>query len=375
MSVVLTGIIIILVTIIIIGSIKHKKMNTEIKYMLKLGELRWDLGVSIQLEKLITHTISIAKQMMQAENCILYLWDANGEQIYSDLKRGEQQEDKIQEFFITAKETATLAMNKSITINMKKNKDMILALPIQTGKKNIGVLEFINKKDGGKFTKEDEKLMMYLIEIQIAPNIEKSKLYERLRMTFVDSIEAMVSAIDAKDEYTQGHCRRVSQNAVKLGKDIGLEEESLEQLEYTGILHDIGKIGIKDTILNKTGPLNEDEYDIMKTHPIVGANIVSQITTLNQSVSDGVRYHHERYDGTGYCEHLKGDEIPLFARIIAIADTYDAMTTDRVYRDGFSKQAALEEIRKGAGKQFDPYLVTMFIRAMMKEESVNKTIN
>ncbi|MHC1749297.1 MAG: GAF and HD-GYP domain-containing protein [Cellulosilyticaceae bacterium] len=375
MSVVLTGIIIILGTIIIIGSIEHKKMNTEIKYMLKLGELRWDLGVSIQLEKLITHTISIAKQMMQAENCILYLWDANGEQIYSDLKRGEQQEDKIQEFFITAKETATLAMNKSITINMKKNKDMILALPIQTGKKNIGVLEFINKKDGGKFTKEDEKLMMYLIEIQIAPNIEKSKLYERLRMTFVDSIEAMVSAIDAKDEYTQGHCRRVSQNAVKLGKDIGLEEESLEQLEYTGILHDIGKIGIKDTILNKTGPLNEDEYDIMKTHPIVGANIVSQITTLNQSVSDGVRYHHERYDGTGYCEHLKGDEIPLFARIIAIADTYDAMTTDRVYRDGFSKQAALEEIRKGAGKQFDPYLVTMFIRAMMKEESLNKTIN
>lgn len=363
MNIVLTGLIIVLASIILIMTIKLSRTNKKLKCVITICENSQDLNVAIQLDKLIENIVDTSRRTMRANFCVLYLVDDKEEKFYSDVNFERKLKEKQDGILKLIKEV----IKENKILNISDNNGSILIAPIQSNNKIIGCLSLINKPGESIFTKEDEDLILYLIEIQIAPNLEKSKLYERLRMTFVDSIEAMVSAIDAKDEYTEGHCRRVSQNAVKLGRYIGLEEEVVEQLEYAGILHDIGKIGIKDNILNKMGPLNQVEYDIMKTHPIVGANILEQITTLSQSVRDGVRYHHERYDGTGYCEGLKGEEIPLFARILAIVDTYDAMTTDRIYRKRFTQKDALEEIRKGAGKQFDPYIVTMFIHEMGKK--------
>jgi HD-GYP domain-containing protein (c-di-GMP phosphodiesterase class II) len=144
-----------------------------------------------------------------------------------------------------------------------------------------------------------------------------------------------------------------------------LSEDKLELLEYMGLLHDVGKIGIKDSILNKQAPLDNEEFDVMKTHPSIGAKILSSMKSLD-IIIPGVKYHHEKFDGTGYCEGLKGEEIPLEARIIAVADTYDAMTTDRPYRKGLSHEIAVEEINRFSNKQFDPKVVEHFNRVVGK---------
>ena len=144
-------------------------------------------------------------------------------------------------------------------------------------------------------------------------------------------------------------------------------DEELESLEYSALLHDVGKIGVPDSVLKKAGRLTDEEFHLMQEHPVLGEKILTQISHLNKSISYGAKYHHERYDGKGYCQGLAGDEIPYFARIIAIADAYDAMVSDRVYRKGLPQEVALAEIEKGAGTQFDPVLAKAFVQLMQED--------
>ena len=166
----------------------------------------------------------------------------------------------------------------------------------------------------------------------------------------------------AKDHYTHGHTSRVTQLTMEIAKKIAkkyqeykkiFDEKFMENLHIASLLHDIGKIGISENILNKGGPLDYEEKQKMHEHPSVGASILEPIGELSESLL-GVKYHHERYDGSGYPEGLKGDRIPLIALIIAVADAFDAMTTDRPYRKALSKEEAVQEIEKASGKQFDP---------------------
>lgn len=167
------------------------------------------------------------------------------------------------------------------------------------------------------------------------------------------TIQIAAKTIDAKDTYTNGHSRRVAAYAMEIGRRYGMGEEQLEQLYYSALLHDIGKIGVPDHILNKKTRLTEEEFDAIKSHPAIGGNILEDFTLIPW-ISDGARYHHERYDGKGYNEGLKGDSIPLYARIISVADAYDAMNSTRIYRPAMTMEVIHEEIRRGAGTQFDP---------------------
>ncbi len=173
-------------------------------------------------------------------------------------------------------------------------------------------------------------------------------------------IAAMANAIEAKDEYTEGHNDRVSKLAVMLAERAGLAIKEIEQVRMGGILHDIGKIGIPDNVLNKHGPLNDEEFRMIKSHPVQGEKILQPLRSL-QEVSTIVLHHHERYDGGGYPAGLAGEKIPLFARIVAIADSFDAMTTNRPYRKALSLDTVLAELEQGAGVIWDPALVPMFI--------------
>ncbi|WP_235867585.1 HD-GYP domain-containing protein [Ureibacillus chungkukjangi] len=173
---------------------------------------------------------------------------------------------------------------------------------------------------------------------------------------------ALANALDSRDHYTLHHSENVAKYSVQIARKLNLPNLSCEIIRKGALLHDIGKIGIPENILTKQDKLTDEEYEIIKNHPILGHNMIKHIVNFHKNgVLDIVLYHHERYDGNGYPMGLKGKQIPLFARIVAIADSFDAMTTKRVYRDELDLEYAINEIRKNKGKQFDPELVEVFL--------------
>ena len=179
------------------------------------------------------------------------------------------------------------------------------------------------------------------------------------------ALQTFAHTIDAKDPYTNGHSYRVACYSREIAKRLGFDEEEQERIYYVALLHDIGKIGIPDHILNKKDKLTEEEWGIIQKHPVIGGEILSGFTALS-GISEGARYHHERYDGTGYCEKKAGEEIPLEARIIGVADSYDAMVSNRCYRSALPDEVVVEELKKGAGSQFDPRIVPIIL-AMIED--------
>jgi HD-GYP domain-containing protein (c-di-GMP phosphodiesterase class II) len=190
---------------------------------------------------------------------------------------------------------------------------------------------------------------------------------EENRQLFIDAIEMIAAAVDAKDPYTKGHSGRVSQYSVMLARELGLADDQIDKLRVSATLHDVGKIGIEDRVLKKPGVLTNEEFDIMKRHPIMGFEIVRQVKRLTEMLP-GIRWHHESLNGRGYPDGLTGDELPLMVRIIAVADTFDAITTDRPYQAGREFPQALEILRKHAGSKYDPIVVDAMHAAYTKGE-------
>jgi len=201
--------------------------------------------------------------------------------------------------------------------------------------------------------KQNESLQMQNEKLEYA-NVMIDKSY-------VNTIKAISGAVDARDPYTAGHSSRVTKISLAIGKELGLSKDDLQNLEYATLFHDIGKIGVSDNILNKPGKLTADEFDLMRKHPLIGVRILQDIEFLEKSLPI-IKHHHERVDGTGYPDGLSDSEIPFGARILAIADTFDAMITDRPYRKGVSEQKAIQEIIRNKGSQFDSELVDVFIK-------------
>jgi len=195
-------------------------------------------------------------------------------------------------------------------------------------------------------------------------NEELIRTYAELKKTYIDTIEALRLTVDARDEYTCGHSDRVAYYSRKVGEGFGLSTDELDLLSAAGIFHDIGKIGTADDILKKSNELTASEYDVIKQHPLKGAHILSALSMF-QNVVPLVRYHHEWIDGSGYPEGLKGDEIPFLARILTVADAFDAMTSNRRYRSKLDVEHAKEQLLNGAGIQFDAEVIDVFIRVII----------
>jgi len=193
------------------------------------------------------------------------------------------------------------------------------------------------------------------------------KLYMDLRNAYFDSLSALASALDASDPYTRGHSDRVTEYAKLIARAMKMSEKEIESIEFAGRLHDIGKIGIDRSILRKSSKLNDREYDEMKKHPLMGSEIAGKLKFMKKA-EGYVAYHHEQYNGTGYPKGLKGEEIPFGARIMGVVDAFDAMTSDRPYRPALPVDIAIEELEKGAGKQFDPNVVEVFVRLIRDGE-------
>ena len=205
--------------------------------------------------------------------------------------------------------------------------------------------------------------LVFRTQFQKALNLQRKEL--ELARTQLEmgneTVLTIARTVDAKDVNTSQHSARVAEYSVLIAEELGYDEKSKEQLRKAALLHDIGKIGIPDRILNKPERLTDEEYAIMKSHVVKGAEILKSFTLI-EHVEEGALYHHERYDGKGYVHGLKGGEIPLNARIIGIADTFDAMTANRVYRKQLDMDYVLNELKKGRGTQFDPELVDIMLR-------------
>ncbi len=193
---------------------------------------------------------------------------------------------------------------------------------------------------------------------------------EESKQLFKEMAVALAKTIDAKDNYTHGHSERVADYAQLIAKRAGDDEEAQKRIYYMGLLHDIGKIGVAGNIINKPGRLNDDEFHSIQSHTIIGSEILRNISRF-PDLSIGARSHHERYDGKGYPDHLAGDEIPRPARIIAVADTYDAMTSSRSYRKGLPQDVARSEIEKGRGAQFDPQFADLMLQLIDEDKDFN----
>ncbi|EGW39956.1 HD-GYP domain-containing protein [Desulfosporosinus sp. OT] len=217
-------------------------------------------------------------------------------------------------------------------------------------------------------------LGLFLLFIPFLAFRHAFQLYVDMRENYLSTVEALVQALEAKDTYTSGHSERVGKLVVAMAEAIKMSEDKIQSLKYAAVLHDVGKIGVSEIILNKEGKLMDSEWEAIRSHPIIGQTIIKGIKFL-YDIGNVVRYHHERYDGKGYPDGIQGSEIPLESRIIAVADTYDAITSDRSYRKGRTHEEALEELKRVSGTQLDPELVEIFCKVVTDELAQSVSAN
>ena len=234
----------------------------------------------------------------------------------------------------------------------------------------LGAKDFIRKPFAPKILalRVTHCIELNRLQKDLASEVEKkSRENEEL---FLGIVKSLAAAIDAKDTYTNGHSVRVADYSAEIARRAGYDVSALQRIYITGLLHDVGKIGIPDAIINKNGKLDDEEYAIIKTHPEKGAAILSNIQDMPE-LSIGARWHHERFDGKGYPEGLMGEDIPEMARIIAVADAYDAMTSNRSYRKGLPQKVVRAEIEKGKGTQFDPIFAEIMLQMIDEDTNYN----
>ncbi len=241
---------------------------------------------------------------------------------------------------------------------LKEGFHSIIRIPLKARGRIIGILSLESKRSAA-FTSKDISLLETLSN-QVGVALENANLLNEFEELFIGTLRAFSKIIDAKSPWTRGHSERVTKYAILIGRELGLSRDQLRRLEVAALLHDIGKIGIPESILDKPGKLTKEEYEIVKRHPEIGAEILSSIRQFEEVVP-AIRHHHERYDGRGYPDGLKGEEIPVMARIIAVADAFDAMLSKRPYRDALSLNSAVKELQRNKGSQFDPQIVDILL--------------
>ena len=244
---------------------------------------------------------------------------------------------------------------KNVFLDKPNCDDNLMIIPFKIRDEPFGILIVGDVEGKNRFEEEDEFVLRFLAE-KAALNIENMTLYDKIKKNFIASLMSLASAIEAKDPYTQQHSSRVTEFALKIANRMGCTHDEVQSIKSSGPLHDIGKIGIKDDILNKPSQLTEEESDHIKSHPIIGETIVSHLGLDNMELAI-IRNHHERWDGNGYPDGLMKENIPKLSRILSVADSFDAMNSNRAYRESLPFTACIDELKRSSGTQFDPEVV------------------
>ena len=363
--------------------IKLKRIDEKGRRLALLSHLSQILNSTLDHKEIRRRAMEAATQLMRAEVGSLLLVNEEKHQLYFEVALGAREEE-IKTISLNfgegiagwvAQHGKPLVVNspgkdrrffKGVDERTEFKTRNIICVPMKVKKKIIGVLEAINKKGKGQFDKEDLSLLTSLAD-QVAIALDNSRLYQELEEMFFQTAESLADAIEKRDPYTGGHTQRVTLYSQAIAKYLQLKPLEKKWLKIASLLHDIGKIGVEDDILKKRERLSPEEFNIIKRHSDMGAEILEHVRQLREIVP-GVRYHHEHVNGKGYPDGLRGKEIPILAKIVAVADTYDAMTTDRPYRKAMEKEAAIEELKRCSGTQLDKEVVEAFIQAYQRGE-------
>lgn len=233
-------------------------------------------------------------------------------------------------------------------------------VPVRVRDVTKGLIFTGPKINATEYDDYDQDMMMFIAN-SAGIGLENSRLFKQLQVTYVSTLKTLISIIEAKDRYTRGHTERVASYANAIAARLQVDEEERRRIMFGALLHDIGKVGVVENILHKDGSLDQDEWKLLQKHPVVGARLVEKMEFL-VGVAEIVRHHHESWDGRGYPDGLKGEDIPLGARIVTVADSFDAMTTNRSYRKALSIEEAISRLEAASGTQFDPWVVGTFVR-------------
>lgn len=349
----------------------------KLKRLIEVGQL---ISSSLEMDAIVNQTLQSMKEIMGTKWCVLELYDQEtgaitvkgsreaDEELLGETGRMLLESTTLKEIVKTASPLFIddLARYDGPLQLSFLDRDVKAAaiVPVQARGKTLGVI--ILCLPFPRQWKEDEKGYLSIIASQVGLALENARLYATLQEYYMSVVKALAAALEAKDKYTQGHSFRVAWWARVIAREMKLSENEQEMVYIGGLLHDIGKVGIREHILLKKGGLTPEEKKEIMTHPRIGAKILKP-ANLPREVVAAVLYHHEDYNGGGYPEGLTGKRIPLLARIIRVADAYDAMKSDRPYRKAFSQQWIIEELRRCAGKQFDPAVVEAMQKVLERE--------
>lgn len=358
--------------------IKLQRIEERVGRLALLSRLGQILNSTLEQQEVRKRATEAATQLMKAERGSLLLIDEKRRKLHFEAAPRDQ-EETLRTIALNlgegvagwvAQKGRPLIVNQAERdprfykgVNGKtgfKTRNLICA-PVKVKKKVIGVLEAVNKQDGADFDEEDLSLLTSLSD-QVAIALDNARLYQEQEEMFFQTAESLADAIEKRDPYTGGHTQRVTRYSLATARYLTLKPIEKKWLKIVAVLHDIGKIAIEDQILRKPAQLSPEEYNAIKHHSDLGAEIIEHIRQL-QEIVPGVKHHHEQMNGGGYPDGLKGKSIPTLAKIVSVSDTYDAMTTDRPYRKALTEKAAIRELKRCAGSQFDRKVVAAFMKA------------
>lgn len=333
------------------------------------------LGNEMDVERICRMVLEEADKILAVDTLFLMLLDAERNDLFSRFAIGSHGEsilgfrvamtqDLVSHVFRQGEPVTICDIVADGRFRLPYPAQSILFVPLVADVRPVGMLVATDKLSGEEFWSQELQLMG-IFASEVSSALQKANLYDEINTLFLSTVKALATAIDAKDPYTYGHSRRVAELSVAIGNELGIERDRVRKLELASLLHDIGKIGTPENILRKPGMLQPEEYEKIKEHPAKGAEILSMIAEFSEIVT-WIRHHHEWYDGTGYPDRVAGENIPVEARIIAIADSYDAMTSDRPYRKGMLPGTVVNILEQFSSSQFDPLALEAFLRCIRK---------
>lgn len=348
------------------------EMETRLKHMAAIGVIARTLTSFLDSKEQLKSLLGMACALVRAEGgAILLLEEMFGE---LKLEAGEgpgswREDEGFKRVAKWASDNAMPALltkwSKDLRFRAPQGVSSEMIAPLKVRDKVIGIIA-VASKPGAEYDRDDLELFASFAA-QAAVSIENTQLYERLQNMYLGAIGSLAAAIEARDPYTVGHSARVTQYAVAIAEAMSLPQAEIEEIRLAGYLHDLGKIGVPDNILNKPGRLSAEEFLAIKMHPALSMKIIEPLPHLGNIVPI-IYHHHEHYDGSGYMDGKVGEKIPLGARIITVADSFEAMTSDRPYRKALSRDEAMKELRRCAGSQFDPKIVSLFLGLLEKSD-------
>jgi putative nucleotidyltransferase with HDIG domain len=345
-----------------------------------LNDISKALANELHLDRLLTLALEIVSDKMGVRAAVALLFDEETQKLVVRACRGFEESSMGRSLPVGRGLAGTVAATRLplLVEDITEEEEVtpadfeingftsVLGVPLMVKEDLVGVLLVCDKGSREKFTNDDSHVLM-TIGSQMATAVENARLYAVLQDSTFRTVQALASSLEAKDNYTSGHSQRVTRYSLLIAEKLGLGKKDMENLRYASQLHDIGKIGITERILNKPDKLTEWEFAAIKDHPVIGERIINSLDFLD-IVRDIIRHHHERWDGGGYPDNLSREEIPLLARVMAVADAYDAMTTARPYRSALTPEEAVEELKRCSETQFDPRLVEVFLEVLREQD-------